>query len=385
MFSFKNHFYFVLIPPLIPITICFILGILAYYVSSKIVITFGLFFSFLFYLFNYKNSFFHTLSKYFLCFLIFLTGAYLHYKKLDNYHHFYTILENKPLSITGTITDKSNHHNNYTETVIISLSTSSIIHPMGIIYSPKNIQIHCSPNDNLQIGAEVTFFNVQCKKPDTESFCHYQIKEHIAATIFAIGKKYHINHKPYHSVRGWIFNQKMRILKNLEKKMSSSCFLFFSSLFLGNRAYVKNIMQSMDEQFKQWGIYHLLARSGMHLALFIFTWQMILRFIPLPFLIKQCLMLLLCFLYDIFSWSSAPFLRSLVLFTFNKICFFAKTPYHLLHYLTLTSVCFLLYCPLFLFFLDFQLSFGLTFALAWLNQLYGQHFYAQERTIESNY
>ena len=167
--------------------------------------------------------------------------------------------------------------------------------------------------------------------------------------------------------------------------MTSLGFLFFSSLFLGNRSYVKNMMETIDEQFKQWGIYHLLARSGMHLALFIFMWQMIFRFIPLPFILKQGLMLLLCFLYGIFSWTSAPFLRSLALFALNKMCLLTKNPYHLLHYLTLTCLCFLLSCPLYLFFLDFQLSFGLTFALAWLNQLYGQHFYEQESLKQSNY
>jgi hypothetical protein len=46
---------------------------------------------------------------------------------------------------------------------------------------------------------------------------------------------------------------------------------------------------------------------------------------------------------------------------------------------------FLLYCPLYLFFLDFQLSFGLTFALAWLNQLYGQHLYEEQQPKLLNY
>jgi len=179
-------------------------------------------------------------------------------------------------------------------------------------------------------------------------------------------------HSPW-SLRYWIWNEKTKLLNRLENKLSQRGFQFFSSLFLGNRSYVKSSLEETNEQFKAWGIYHFLARSGMHLALFIFIWQAIFCLLPLPMIIKQIILSLFSCLYFALTWTSTPFTRSFALFLLNKICLFSKTPFHTLHYLTLVCFGFLLYCPLYLFFLDFQLSFALTFALAWFNQVAIQH------------
>ena len=105
------------------------------------------------------------------------------------------------------------------------------------------------------------------------------------------------------------------------------------------------------------------------LSLFIFILHTIFCFIPIPLFIKQlCIFLLNC-IYFLFTWPATPFIRSFALFLLNQLCFASKFSFHLLHYLILTCFCFLLYNPLHLFFLDFQLTFALTFALAWFNQV----------------
>ncbi len=61
--------------------------------------------------------------------------------------------------------------------------------------------------------------------------------------------------------------------------------------------------------------------------------------------------------------------RALYTFILYKICILHKRPSHLVYLLSLVCFFVLLDNPMQLFFLDFQLSFTLTFALAWFNQI----------------
>ena len=272
------------------------------------------------------------------------------------------------------------------KTTAVTIRIYTITHNNFTEKNNKNVILYGNYKDAFEVGDTVMLCNVFCKKSSNEHLNEYQMREQILATIF--------NHKliditvinhPTWSLKRWIFNQKQHILCSCKQKLSSESFLFFSSLFLGNRSYVKEYMESVNEQFKRWGIFHFLSRSGLHLALFIFTWRTLFTYIPLPFVIKQIFILLLSILYALFSWSSAPFIRSFLLFLCNRTCVITKNSYNLLHYLTVTCFCFLLYSPLYLFFLDFQLTFSITFVLAWFNQLYNQHLYEQSLPQSSNY
>ena len=387
MHFFKEHFHLLNIPPILPITIAFILGIIWQAIIPSITTTLLFMLSFFIMCCSYnKNKKFYGLQYYAAYCLVAAGGAYLYEKNITDYDSFYQFTHNCSVEITGTVIDKSKNSQGYTQSTVIALAIHSVTNATNTKKYNKTIIIHSSTaTDALCVGDTVTFFNVKCKKTDNVSFNNYQIKEQIAATVFHQQLVYTIIHHPSWSLRRWIFDQKQTILTNLKQKLSPPCFIFFASLFLGDRVCIKKSIEKINEQFKRWGVYHLLSRSGMHLALFIFSWQIALSMIPLPFFIKQLIMLSLSFIYCIFSWTSAPFIRSLTLFTLNRTCLITKTPYHLLHYLTLTCLCFLLYCPLYLFFLDFQLSFGLTFALAWLNQLYGQHLYEEQQPKLLNY
>ena len=297
----------------------------------------------------------------------------MHHKELRDYDNFYTFTENKKVTITGTVIDKNETVSNHKKVTTVTIAIDTIATENYAQTSNKLLLFYTERNNNIAVGDTITFFDISCKRPSNESFQRYQIKEQIVATIFDKATKYIINYHPTWSLRYWIWNHKKRLLDSLAIKLSSNGFRFFSSLFLGNRACIKTELEETNEQFKVWGISHFLARSGLHLALFILIWHTIFCIIPLPLIIKQLIITLLSCIYFILTWTSAPFTRSFALFFINKLCLFTKTSFYLLHYVTLVCFCFLLYCPLYLFFLDFQLSFALTFALAWFNQLFAEH------------
>ena len=387
MHFFTKNFHLINIPPLFAITLFFIIGIIWHTTLTLFLIIFAFLLccSILAHIKQLQLPQQLILCSFFVC-----AGAWLHQKELHDYDNFYTFTNNEHVTIAGIIIDKSEVVNNYKESTLITLAIDTVATKLSAKKSNKILLLYTESNttslpahpelvegrsasNNITVGDTVTFFNICCKKPSSESFQRYQIKEQIVATIFNNAPTYTINNHPTWSLRYWVWNQKKRLLDGLSRKLSPDGFRFFSSLFLGNRACIKTTLEETNEQFKTWGISHFLARSGLHLALFICIWQAIFCVIPLPMIIKQIIISLLSCIYFILTWTSAPFTRSFALFILNKVCLFTKTPFHLLHYLTLVCFGFLLYCPLYLFFLDFQLSFALTFALAWFSQLSTQH------------
>ncbi len=363
---FTKNFHLINFPPLFLVTIFFIIGIILHTMLTPLLILFLL--SLCAALLAHAKHI--ALPKQLIIYSFFMcTGAWLHQQELREYDNFYTWADNKKCIVTGTVIDKNETTINHQKTIGITLAVHTIATENVAQKSNKSMLFYGKCNNSLIVGDTVTFFNIYCKKPSSENFQHYQIKEKIVATVFDNNLHYRIDNHPMWSLRYWIWNTKKRVLDNIHNKLSPYCFRFFSSLFLGNRACIKNELEETNEQFKTWGISHFLARSGLHLVLFIFIWQALLCLIPLPIIVKQSIITALSIIYFILTWTSAPFTRSFGLLLLNKICFFNKIPFHLLHYLTLVCLVFLLYCPLYLFFLDFQLSFALTFALAWFNQV----------------
>ena len=369
-YLFFKHFHLINLSPLLLITICFIIGINYHFLLTLFAIIFlcilcGFFLA----PHNYQAFFRQAL----LCSFFIIAGALLHEREWHNYHDFYTSINGQNITITGTVTDLYETIVHYKKSTVITITAHNIATKNSCNKNNKTFIFYTKCNKNICVGDVITFLNVSCKKPSHEDFQRYQIKEQIIATLFDETISYHIEHRPTWSLRRWLWNQKNRLLHQLQNKLSPECFRFFSPLFLGNRTYIKNELEETNEQFKVWGIAHFLARSGLHLVLFIFIWQTLFSLMPLPLLVKQIFMLIISCIYFILTWTSAPFTRSFLLLVLHKLCFFNKISFHLVHYLTLVCLLFLLYCPLYLFFLDFQLSFSLTFALAWFNQVTTQY------------
>lgn len=203
----------------------------------------------------------------------------------------------------------------------------------------------------------------ELKIPQDSHLMWYLKREGIEATAFEKDFYHKRLYRPYVSIKRWIFLQKNRISFSLRKKMNRDGFTFFSSLFFGNRQQVQKTLSSYKDSFKQWGIMHYLARSGLHLVLFIFIFQSFLNYLPLSFFIKHMLLLVTVGVYASYTWNSLSFMRALLVFIFYTFAFLFNKPIHGIH--ALACVCFILLCnnPFHLFFLDFQLSFLLSFAL----------------------
>lgn len=228
------------------------------------------------------------------------------------------------------------------------------------LYSTKKPP--CRIDDTLHCAIE------RIPEPDGE-FKWYLYKEGFDATAFQPIVHTKIIHRPTHSFKRWVDHQREKLYQRLSKKIPSSVFVLFSSLFFGNRASIKQHLEPCKPLFKNWGISHFLARSGIHLLIFLLLLSGILSLLPLPFFFKHAFTLCCVYLYSSLSWPTVSFNRALYTFAFCKLATLGSIPLHSMHTLALICLVFLLQSPLHLFFLDFQLTFLLTFCLIWIAQL----------------
>lgn len=223
------------------------------------------------------------------------------------------------------------------------------------------------------VGDTVSIRNVKLKAAGTDDFGRYLLKEGMSATFFTAHPDYTVVDHPTWSYARTIYDYRAKTFAALKSKLSPKTFSLFSSLFLGNRTVGKKYLLNIAEQFRLWGISHQLARSGLHLVIFSFACDYLLHYLPIPFFCRQLALLLLGLVYYALSWSSISFIRAFLSFMAYRLCAMILVPAHVIYILSLICFLVLFYNPVQLFFLDFQLSFLLTFALAWFGQLYSPY------------
>ena len=233
-----------------------------------------------------------------------------------------------------------------------------------------SIMCNTRKNPELLVGDVVCIDNIIIKKPTTTSlsknpaFSDYLIKEGILASIFTnITNKWTLICRPTWSLNRWIWKKRDSIYKELTSKCLPAVRSYFSLIFLGNKQQSKDL-EELRVMFSLWGLSHYLARSGLHIVLFILFLQLLLQLLPIYLPIKRIFLILACVVYNILSWSSMPFLRAYTVFLFVEGGRLFSLQTSFFHILTFVCLITLLFNPMQLFFLDFQLSFALTFALA---------------------
>ena len=230
---------------------------------------------------------------------------------------------------------------------------------------PCTIQLYTNKKPRFSVADTVHCSLERIPAPEGD-FKLYLYKEDIDATAFQPKVQVKVIHHPTYSCKRWISQKKKMLHYKLLKKMNPSTFALFSSLFMGNRASIKQELEPHKPLFKVWGISHFLARSGIHLLIFILLLSRLLSLIPAPFFIKHGFLLFCAFLYFLFSWPSVSFNRAFYTFLFYKVTTFLTIPLHSMHALALICLIILIQSPLQILFLDFQLTFLLTFCLIWI-------------------
>lgn len=162
----------------------------------------------------------------------------------------------------------------------------------------------------------------------------------------------------------WCADVKYKTLCALQQKLSPETFSLFCTLFLGTSPDRFSTMEPMKETFSNWGIFHYLSRSGLHVVIMLGLWQIMMRIFLLPYALIQIILILILALFWLLSWPSASFARSILSFAAVQTTIIQGQQPHAINIVSLICFLLLIVNPFHLFFLNFQLSFLLTWALA---------------------
>ncbi len=310
------------------------------------------------------------------CWLAFGGGTLLHHKQQCVHQQFSTRLQDGPIHLRGKVTDIA-HTDHRRMRYCITVCSDELCHENCIEKTWEsaggyNVQLYLTHQPRCNVGDSIEVQKIRFSKPKNESFARYLIKQGITATTLVEAWQMQVITKPAWSFQRAVWQMRERVYEQIRDKMSRADFALFSSLFLGNKSAVKRSLEQTRRQFNCWGIAHYLARSGLHLLIFITLITFLLSYIPLPWWLKQSVIVFLVTGYALLSWPSTSFARALIVALLYKCSQLINLATHALHLVLLACLFILLFNPIQLFFLDFQLSFGLTCALAWLNHVQAQ-------------
>jgi competence protein ComEC len=157
------------------------------------------------------------------------------------------------------------------------------------------------------------------------------------------------------------------IKERAKAKLNQQAYGLFSALFLGKPD--NDNPYAYHQSFSWWGLNHYLARAGLHLVILFLILNILITFFTSRFITKTIINLALAIFYCIFTWQNIPFVRAFLVLVGHYTCNILKVPCSILHLLNLVIFFYLLLNPQALFFLDFQLTFAITYTLILIGRL----------------
>ena len=302
--------------------------------------------------------------------IVFVLAAMIIRKKEQKFEEFYLSYNKKKCSIRGIIDEiRSSHVPHYQSKIILNVKMIRDQSTHKWFPLNKKVEIYLPGMPACEISDFIEISNVRIKKTTNKSFIKHLLRNNIYASLFLKNQEFLVLSHPQYSFKRWIDISRKNFYHRLKTRFSPQTYILFSTIFLGNREFNKKSINPIKEQFKKWGISHHLARSGLHLVIFLILLELLLKLIPIHFSIKQILAISLVLIYHLLTFATISFIRALAALLFIKTCILYNVRINILHIIALICLLILFFNPYHLFFLDFQLSFALTFALAWLNQL----------------
>lgn len=233
--------------------------------------------------------------------------------------------------------------------------------------SPLWVHVYSYNNPRCRVADSITAPDLLLDFPTHQDLQLYYKKEGVDATAFPNFFKTFVVHRPLFSLTRILYNLKEKLLNYYQTILPVSLHPLFASIFLGNKDFYKSSILQLRPLFAKWGLSHQLARSGLHLIFILPVCILLLSCIPLPFFYKKLFLIAYVALYCCLSWPSVSFLRASIYFFIMQGSLLVSIFLPAYHLFLLTTLLILLYNPLQLFFLDFQLSFFISFTLILIN------------------
>lgn len=364
--------------PTITITLFFAVGIVSdYYCNPALIwvlcITMVMALMFGIHFWLSRNHF--VQKKYFgitTCLLSFCVGLLthtLHFEPRFKNHYSHFVTESNTLQ--GTVSERLKP-NNYAEKYyfkIAKIDGKTVFGKLLINVSKKEVQHQYHAGEEIIIKGDLQPI-AKSNNPYQFDYASYLEKQNVFHQLY-LKSGNHIKTGVLHNFDYYVENYRNTLLNSFNKHhFSPETNHVIRALLLGQR---QDMDAQTSENYTNAGVIHILAISGLHIAI---LYAMLLFFLrPLQRfkngkLIQFLIVLGFLWLFAILSGLSASVVRSVVMFSFISFGLYLNKSGNIYNILAVSMLAILLCYPNFLFDVGFQLSYIAVFAIVWLQPLY---------------
>lgn len=172
---------------------------------------------------------------------------------------------------------------------------------------------------------------------------------------------------PSKTLFGYASNFRFNLIEKLKKERFGEEELgVIQALLLGQR---NDISEETYNNYKNAGAVHILAVSGLHIGILLFLLQFVLKpieLLPKGKTIKLIVILCLLWSFAFIAGLSASIVRAVTMFSFLAYAMYLNRPTNTFNIIALSMFFILLFEPLFLFQVGFQMSYGAVIAIVWI-------------------
>ena len=178
------------------------------------------------------------------------------------------------------------------------------------------------------------------------------------------------NH-PTRTLRGYAARLRDRIISRMKQAdFGEDEFGIIQALFLGQR---DDISEATYTAYKNAGAVHILAVSGLHIGILLMFLEFLLRpleFLPKGKVLKLVVIVLLLWGFAFLAGLSPSVVRAVTMFSFVAYALYLNRPSNTFNILALSMFFILLvFNPMLLFNVGFQMSYAAVFAIVWIYPL----------------
>jgi competence protein ComEC len=375
--------------PIILIAICFGLGIViqnyAYFSLSTLLFSSLLLFILFILLFfknrnqNTKNVFF-GLATYFLILSLGSLSLYIHqdFHAKNNYSNLEIKEQN---NIKGLVVEELKSNEFYIKFIvkIDSFNQQKSSGKLLVYFSKKNL-------DSLFIGDLVSFKSevkpiLKNYNPDTFDYANYMENQNIYHQIKCFENDYFVGEK----VKNFTF-----YINELRKKLVHSFDAhhfsvrtksIINALLLGQKQQIDS--ETLND-YKNAGVVHILAISGLHIGIIYTFFNFIFGFlnrVKHGKTIKLIVIILLLWLFALISGMSASITRSVTMFSVIAFGTFLNRKNFMFNAIAASFLILLIYNPLLIFDVGFQLSYAAVISILLFQPFYQKFYYSKNKTV----
>lgn len=224
--------------------------------------------------------------------------------------------------------------------------------------SPVNLRWYCQ--DDLNIGSIINAtgyihnFSTPKNPSDFNSFKYFTVRGYNYRFYHTV---YKVNYIDY-SIFSYLDNVKLKMLENFDRCLPQELSALLKSVILGDKS---QLSAEVKDSYREIGIYHFLAISGLHISVLATLIFSLLK--RINYYMAGVVLALFLGAYGCITGFGVSIIRASIMFSFYILSVPLNKRYDMLSSACATAIIILMFQPLYIMDSSFQYSFGAIFGI----------------------